>query len=91
MLNHIPKTPPKPMLITVPILLVLLVLTACGTKGPLYIPEQRYPDGVPKQQNVPPETNNKDTDKKELNRGVENDATKKYAPAANIHAASRAS
>lgn len=21
-------------------------LTACGTKGPLYIPEQRYPQGV---------------------------------------------
>ncbi len=22
---------------------VYLLLTACGTKGPLYIPEQRYP------------------------------------------------
>jgi len=22
------------------------MLTACGTKGPLYIPEQRYPQGV---------------------------------------------
>ena len=25
---------------------VLSTLTACGTKGPLYIPEQRYPQGV---------------------------------------------
>ncbi|HEX5539769.1 MAG TPA: lipoprotein [Methylophilaceae bacterium] len=24
-------------------LLIVLTLTACGTKGPLYIPEQRYP------------------------------------------------
>jgi predicted small lipoprotein YifL len=23
-------------------------LCGCGTKGPLYIPEQRYPQGVPK-------------------------------------------
>lgn len=24
-------------------LLLVLTMTACGTKGPLYIPEQRYP------------------------------------------------
>jgi hypothetical protein len=24
-------------------LLLALTITACGTKGPLYIPEQRYP------------------------------------------------
>ena len=24
-------------------ILICLTLTACGTKGPLYIPEQRYP------------------------------------------------
>jgi hypothetical protein len=24
-------------------LLLALTMTACGTKGPLYIPEQRYP------------------------------------------------
>lgn len=34
---------------TVHILLVLLALTACGTKGPLYIPEQRYPQKELKQ------------------------------------------
>lgn len=24
-----------------------MVITGCGTTGPLYIPEQRYPQGVP--------------------------------------------
>ena len=36
---------------TVTILLavvVYLALAGCGTKGPLYIPEQRYPQGVEK-------------------------------------------
>ena len=27
---------------------VYLALAGCGTKGPLYIPEQRYPQGVEK-------------------------------------------
>ena len=47
-----------------------IALPACGTKGPLYIPEQRYPDGVPKDNN----------------KGVENDATKKDSLEANISA-----
>ena len=36
---------------TVHILLAVVVyftLAGCGTKGPLYIPEQRYPQGVEK-------------------------------------------
>jgi predicted small lipoprotein YifL len=28
-------------------LLLALTLTACGSKGPLYIPEQTYPQGNP--------------------------------------------
>jgi predicted small lipoprotein YifL len=27
-------------------ILVCLMVTACGTKGPLYIPEQQYPQDV---------------------------------------------
>lgn len=27
--------------------LVYVVLSACGTKGPLYIPEQQYPQDTP--------------------------------------------
>ena len=60
----------KPTLKTVPILLacvVFLTVAGCGTKGPLYIPEQRYPQGVPKDQSAP-----KDADK-----AVETDATEK--------------
>lgn len=70
------KTAFNPALKTVPILLLCVVnltLVSCGTKGPLYIPEQRYPQGVPKKQIVP---NNAD-------KAVETDATKKEAPAAN--------
>jgi predicted small lipoprotein YifL len=65
----------KPVLKTVPILLACAMyfgLTACGTKGPLYIPEQRYPEGVPK----------------DVDKGVNNDATKKDAPEANSGAPS---
>lgn len=29
------------------ILVTCLTLNACGTKGPLYIPEQRYPQDTP--------------------------------------------
>ncbi len=39
------------MLKTISILLALLAyftLAGCGTKGPLYIPEQRYPQSVEK-------------------------------------------
>jgi predicted small lipoprotein YifL len=31
-----------------------LALMACGTKGPLYIPEQRYPQGA--ENNITPKT-----------------------------------
>ena len=40
------KTTPKTVFKPVPILLAFiayLALVGCGTKGPLYIPEQRYP------------------------------------------------
>lgn len=29
--------------------LLLATLSACGTKGPLYIPEQQYPQEAPQQ------------------------------------------
>lgn len=28
-------------------ILLVLALTACGTKGPLYLPERQYPQGNP--------------------------------------------
>lgn len=68
------KTVFKPALKKVPIFLLCLVnltLISCGTKGPLYIPEQRYPEGVPK----------------EVEKGVTNDATKKEALEANTDGA----
>lgn len=33
----------KSMLSVVMLCLIGIMLTSCGTKGPLYIPEQRYP------------------------------------------------
>jgi predicted small lipoprotein YifL len=63
------------MLKTAHILLVCityLTLAGCGTKGPLYIPEQRYPQGV----------------EKDVDKGVNNDATKNDAPEANSSAPS---
>ena len=51
-----------------------LMLLGCGTKGPLYIPEQRYPQGVEKGID------------KETDKGVNNNATKKDAPATSIDA-----
>lgn len=60
----------RPVLKIVHILLVcitFLTLAACGTKGPLYIPEQRYPQGL----------------EKDIDKGVNNDTTKKNAPEAN--------
>ncbi len=29
--------------------LLLMLLSACGTKGPLYIPEQQYPQDTPQE------------------------------------------
>lgn len=34
-------------------------LMACGTKGPLYIPEQRYPQGVEQPADSPAPNNKK--------------------------------
>ena len=81
------KTALKPVLKTVPILLLCVVnltLVGCGTKGPLYIPEQRYPQGVPKDQNVP----KNQSAPKDADKAVETDATKNDAPAANTGAPS---
>ena len=36
------------------VLLSNLTLASCGTKGPLYIPEQRYPQGAEKAPATPP-------------------------------------
>jgi len=33
----------KPRIKTLLFLIACLMLSACGTKGPLYIPEQQYP------------------------------------------------
>ncbi len=41
------------------LLSAICLLTACGTKGPLYIPEQRYPQGVEQ----PAKSNNPDSNK----------------------------
>jgi predicted small lipoprotein YifL len=38
---------PKSMLSIVMLCLTYAVLSGCGTKGPLYIPEQRYPQKAP--------------------------------------------
>ena len=38
------------------VLIYATLLSACGTKGPLYIPEQRYPQGAEKAPAVPPAT-----------------------------------
>jgi predicted small lipoprotein YifL len=40
-INNMPKT-----FLTVLILVSYATLVGCGTKGPLYIPEQRYPQKV---------------------------------------------
>ena len=36
------------------------MLTACGTKGPLYIPEQRYPQAVTSKPSSASKLENKD-------------------------------
>ena len=56
--------------------LTYLTLAGCGTKGPLYIPEQRYPQGVEKGAD------------KDIDKGVNKDAAKKDVPEAIIDAPS---
>ena len=46
----------KKISMTVTLCLAYFVLTACGTKGPLYIPEQRYPQK--NDTKITPEQNN---------------------------------
>lgn len=46
------KKSPKSRLILV-IIAGHLLLIGCGTKGPLYIPEQRYPQGAENNNNQP--------------------------------------
>lgn len=87
------KTAFNPALKTLPILLLCVVnltLVSCGTKGPLYIPEQRYPQGVPKEQVVPKDQGvpKNQSVPKDADKAVENDATKNAAPAANTDAPS---
>lgn len=36
--------------------LMLMLLSACGTKGPLYIPEQQYPQDTPESAPQPAPT-----------------------------------
>ncbi|WP_020167429.1 MULTISPECIES: LPS translocon maturation chaperone LptM [Methylotenera] len=43
------------------LLAICSTLTACGTKGPLYIPEQRYPQGV--EHPATPESTNPNKEK----------------------------
>ena len=38
-------------------------LTACGTKGPLYIPEQRYPQATSVKPNTTPNVDKSGSDK----------------------------
>ncbi|MGQ0443057.1 MAG: LPS translocon maturation chaperone LptM [Methylophilaceae bacterium] len=45
---------PNPIL-TIFMLCSCLVLAGCGTKGPLYIPEQRYPQKTQEQTPAPQE------------------------------------
>lgn len=44
-----PKPITKSAITTTICCLAYTMLTACGTKGPLYIPEQRYPQKVEDQ------------------------------------------
>jgi predicted small lipoprotein YifL len=38
--------------------LAFMLLAACGTKGPLYIPEQQYPQDTPQEAPAAPAQNN---------------------------------
>jgi predicted small lipoprotein YifL len=38
--------------------LAFMLLSACGTKGPLYIPEQQYPQDTPQEAPAVPEQTN---------------------------------
>lgn len=48
---------PKSMLSLVMLSLTYATLTACGTKGPLYIPEQRYPQNTQETPDPAPQIN----------------------------------
>jgi predicted small lipoprotein YifL len=53
---------PKQNILIAMLCLAFSILTACGTKGPLYIPEQRYPQKesapeTPKETPAPAKTN----------------------------------
>jgi predicted small lipoprotein YifL len=61
-------------------LISCLSLAGCGTKGPLYIPEQRYPQGKEKSKAEKPK-----------DKASEAPTANKHALRASIHAASRAS
>jgi predicted small lipoprotein YifL len=70
------------MLKKIPVLVVFisyLALMGCGTKGPLYIPEQRYPQGA--------ENNNAPNDLKQHATGFKHSSAGLQT---NIHAPSRA-
>lgn len=59
--------------------LLSLVLTACGQRGPLYLPDDSAPVVVPAQASQPPAAQPAvpaaplDTDLKEVNKGAEDD------------------
>ncbi|MDO8961524.1 MAG: lipoprotein [Methylophilus sp.] len=38
--------------------LLCMLISACGTKGPLYIPEQQYPQDPPQEAPTAPAQNN---------------------------------
>jgi predicted small lipoprotein YifL len=48
---------PKQNILIAMLFLALSILAGCGTKGPLYIPEQRYPqkESVPETPQATPE------------------------------------
>ncbi len=67
------------MLKNMPVLVVFIALMGCGTKGPLYIPEQRYPQGA--------ENNSAPKDLKQYVTGLKHSSAGLQT---NIHAPSRA-
>jgi predicted small lipoprotein YifL len=69
------------MLKNIPVLVIFisyLALMGCGTKGPLYIPEQRYPQGA-ENNSAPKDLNKHATEFKHSSAGLQT----------NIHAPSK--